>query len=523
MEAVIRRLQRTNICPLDTERFQIDAMLTAHTAYSQYLAEQRAYAEKVPTEIEEEERHIRERAASMKQVLHPLRKLPNEVIYEMVSFVIEEVTHIPFDSSLARNTPWTDTDVLDVKHHPLWICSHVCQQWRDVVLKAPYLWSRIVLPLTHTLSSFASSLLVRTLIERSKALPLYVYIRDSDAYLSDSLSLSELFAQCHRWEALAITTSCAALEAAFQHSPCSFPLLDTLFLRITRAHSDTSTSFTGFLAKTPALRVAYLGELKSCHERVPLPWAQLTHVEWNEDSTTCETSAALLRKMSSLESVTLSLRGSSEELPDLVFANESLQYLEINFKNHLHSLISALRLPKLEGLTISSLIRGATSIPLCPLPISTGGTLKELTVTQARLCPEVLDGLESILRTTPLLTSLWLTLEEQSFADDFISLLHVANDKSEHIVPALVELGLLCDAGLRLKAQNVNIINDLILSRRCGVVGVAELEYISVNYWLSDADSDELVEMRRKFCQFVDDGLDGHIMDYSGAALHVTP
>ncbi|TEB19219.1 hypothetical protein FA13DRAFT_1647236, partial [Coprinellus micaceus] len=71
-----------------------------------------------------------ERISSAKKhaaLLHPIRKVPEDILSTIFHRCIP---HNPSDAPVTR-------------HHPSVILSHVCQDWRQLILSAPSLWAEI--------------------------------------------------------------------------------------------------------------------------------------------------------------------------------------------------------------------------------------------------------------------------------------------------------------------------------------------------------------------------------------------
>ncbi|KAF9012950.1 hypothetical protein BDZ89DRAFT_1023795, partial [Hymenopellis radicata] len=67
------------------------------------------------------------RLEDTKSLLHPMRSIPNELLLEIFSRCIPEISSDE------------DPDALDPKGAP-WLLARVCHRWRELAVNAPQLW-----------------------------------------------------------------------------------------------------------------------------------------------------------------------------------------------------------------------------------------------------------------------------------------------------------------------------------------------------------------------------------------------
>ncbi|KAF9054964.1 hypothetical protein BDZ89DRAFT_912749, partial [Hymenopellis radicata] len=71
-----------------------------------------------------------------KSLIHPIRRLPSEILGEIFQHCVPTwALRPPKDSQY---------DSLDPRYSP-WTLSHVCHLWRHIVTTSPYLWSHLSL------------------------------------------------------------------------------------------------------------------------------------------------------------------------------------------------------------------------------------------------------------------------------------------------------------------------------------------------------------------------------------------
>ncbi|KAF8907221.1 hypothetical protein CPB85DRAFT_1415353 [Mucidula mucida] len=152
-----------------------------------------------------------------KAIMHPMRSVPDDILYEIFSHCIPNWT-----SDNLRHGQCNPHDSLDVKNEP-WTLGQVCSRWRNVVLQLPSLWSTVVLHFPKYRSKDQDHLLarLRLLLERSRACDLTV-IAATDYVASFGIEnplIALLRQTSHRWKYLRIWLSLAFMRGFFQLLP----------------------------------------------------------------------------------------------------------------------------------------------------------------------------------------------------------------------------------------------------------------------------------------------------------------
>ncbi|KAK0479651.1 hypothetical protein IW261DRAFT_1478505 [Armillaria novae-zelandiae] len=121
-------LVRSNNQPLDSE---VDEIRLIIQDAKKSLAEQ---ANGFRPEAREESKALRALIKTCTKIIHPVRRLPFEIISEI------------FLQTLSGPHDWDDyPEVHDYDRGP-WAYSKVCRRWRDVALQSPRLWSELSVP-----------------------------------------------------------------------------------------------------------------------------------------------------------------------------------------------------------------------------------------------------------------------------------------------------------------------------------------------------------------------------------------
>ncbi|KAJ7587419.1 hypothetical protein C8J56DRAFT_78927 [Mycena floridula] len=218
--------------------------------------------------------------ASLTVILSPARRLPGDVIFEIIRLA-SIVTQIDSRSE----TTFFSAVSLDVKQGP-WPFGAICRLWRTVSTTNAVLWSYIVVKEDSSSPKKADPKILQTILDRSKQSPLMIHFTNSET-TSSAPALLPLLTHSKRWvdatlyvsepgfpELTKLLRSAAMpnLETLKVGLPCLGALsvwhpLQTLdFLKLMPCLADLTLSFirvgsnaTG--AKFPTLKLAQLKRL----------------------------------------------------------------------------------------------------------------------------------------------------------------------------------------------------------------------------------------------------------------------
>ncbi|KAJ3813776.1 hypothetical protein F5876DRAFT_73552 [Lentinula aff. lateritia] len=158
---------------------------------------------------------LEQEARAYASILHPIRKIPIEVLFNILGTVA-----LP---QLGKSLP--ETYLPRAKINPLepmrtlLALNQVCSRWRAIMLSSPQFWSYISLITTNTIDWEDSESVVYDLLdqqlERSQNHPLTIALefRKSKAYLDSHIAtplspLNNLMSHSGRWERLFVKNTC---------------------------------------------------------------------------------------------------------------------------------------------------------------------------------------------------------------------------------------------------------------------------------------------------------------------------
>ncbi|KAK0432497.1 hypothetical protein EV421DRAFT_1910877 [Armillaria borealis] len=180
-------LIRNNNQPLDSE---VDEILLIIQDAKKRLAEQ---ANGLQPEAREESKALRALIKTCTKIIHPVRRLP----FEIISEILLQTLSGPYDLD---NYP----AVHDYFRGP-WAYSEVCRRWRDVALKLPRLWSELRAPSDcgpywrHVKNPIGR---MKLWLHRSRSAPLRILYGGGSIHgpIEHETITSLLFEQSERWE-----------------------------------------------------------------------------------------------------------------------------------------------------------------------------------------------------------------------------------------------------------------------------------------------------------------------------------
>ncbi|KAJ4484156.1 hypothetical protein C8J55DRAFT_37355 [Lentinula edodes] len=299
-----------------------------------------------------------------RNILHPIRRTPPEVLLEIFSYCVEFV-----DTDHPRICQ--NIDSLDTKQAP-WSLAQVCKYWRFVVLECPRLWSSLSLDLArmeHKDPAKAQELeynaiaLLSHYLRRSKDCPLTIAVH-STRPMHPIVSL--ICSHSGRWSNVLLSLPPEGFRLLSTIKGC-LPKLKALHLRNVECLENIWNAMPVIDAfeYAPNLRMVRAYEIPNIASKLLLPWDQITHCMNNfptgdvlfRDSLNRQ-NMDILTKGVKLRHVALFCSGYG---PSLVLKNLKHQFLTaitidlIRNSNLdlLNQLLNALTLPSLASLRIS--------------------------------------------------------------------------------------------------------------------------------------------------------------------------
>ncbi|KIM46711.1 hypothetical protein M413DRAFT_440300 [Hebeloma cylindrosporum] len=205
-----------------------------------------------------------------KAILSPFRRLPNEIIGEIICH---------FSQSCAPRDPYKEIRMAlgfwDNDDWPV-VPSHVCLSWRAIALSLRHLWAHIVIDtcvweLKRPPKRFVHSF--KTILSRSAGAPLAISICHQAPIQDFDPILDILMSHADKWETLHIT-SYRSLLKSFQRVKENLPILRRVYLSLSDDENGSGAPIDLFEI-APRLRMVHIHGPKV--EDVLLPLSQIKH------------------------------------------------------------------------------------------------------------------------------------------------------------------------------------------------------------------------------------------------------
>ncbi|KAK0237529.1 hypothetical protein EDD85DRAFT_936534 [Armillaria nabsnona] len=272
LEGRLPQLLRSNDAPIDADIKFLKGYIAGKQKLLKELNAHRAAlsaAEKLLTTLLST---LKSDIAQYEKAVHPIRRLPPEVLSEIFLQCIDEDGTENEASRFLDEAPLRPKSSLDPSQCP-WMLSKVCSKWRAISLSFSRLWSNIHL---HVRDKKPRQF-IRTLnlqLHRSGTHTLKVAFTVSP-FMKDLPPITEvLISSCLRWKTLflSIPEICMSQIA---HIEGSLPILSALYILPPVPYSTTGESFFTF-HNTPSLRT--IGGDVNILRRCNLPWTQIKSV-----------------------------------------------------------------------------------------------------------------------------------------------------------------------------------------------------------------------------------------------------
>ncbi|KAJ4480916.1 hypothetical protein J3R30DRAFT_3287620 [Lentinula aciculospora] len=300
-----------------------------------------------------------------RNVLHPIRRTPPEVLLEIFSYCVEFV-----DTDSPEQ--YQKIDSLDTKQAP-WSFAQVCKYWRSVVLECPLLWSSLsldLLKIEHKNRAKAQELeynaltLLSHYLRRSKDCPLTIAVR-SPRSMHPIVSL--ICSHSSRWSNVLLSLPSEGFRLLSTIKGC-LPKLKILHLRNVVRPTENVWDITPVIDAfeyAPSLYMVRTHGIPHIASKLVLPWGQITHCMNNSPNSELVSrnllnfhNMEILTKAVRLRHTTLLCSGHGPSLPITPLKHQSLTGLTVDLIRRstpdlLIQLLDALTLPSLITLRIS--------------------------------------------------------------------------------------------------------------------------------------------------------------------------
>lgn len=314
----------------------------------------------------------------LRSLVHPIRRLPHEILSEIFMASIEATVAEKSDGGGTVPTMADIKSSLDVLADPRWSIIRVSRRWRAVALGFPRLWSIISLKL-QTICDFdrLKQAQLQFLLQYSGRTPLVVTLAISTPltgvhrkhWLRDGrLLVTLLTAESARWKLLTLLSDPSELESQFLLATLEGNLPNLEKLSILHDKLPFSRVNLSFFKSCPKLTAF---SCRSVTSHIELPWSQITNffrcVNNHVDRFSASEALDILHLMPNLRRCALLQCNSSRNHPSTTplryVTLKDLVYLDLRtygeagtqFVNSLHT--PALRTLKVRGdLTIDTLL-----------------------------------------------------------------------------------------------------------------------------------------------------------------------
>ncbi|KAE9395224.1 hypothetical protein BT96DRAFT_922970 [Gymnopus androsaceus JB14] len=368
----VNELLNTNEAPLHSKPLQC-SLREAETVVSdlnQHLAKMQAEVAQCTLKRDQAVSIVQ----SYRNILHPLRRTPPEVLLEIFSYCVDFV-------DTEHPEACQKLDSLDTKREP-WNLGQVCKYWRSVVLECPRLWSSLSLNLltkppnsaqAKKSDSASAVVLLSHYLRRSKDCALTIAIFTSQP---THPLLSLLCGHSNRWSDMLLSLPTAGFQSLSIINGC-LPSLRALHLRSLDSEITwASTPVIDAFEYAPKLVLLRAHEIPNITSQFLLPWDQITYcsnhfpngevVARNEIN---RSNMDMLSKTTRLRHATLLCSGHGPSLPLAPLKHEfltciTLELIRRSSLDLLDQFLDALTLPSLRSLrmTVSSRHRPRPSV-----------------------------------------------------------------------------------------------------------------------------------------------------------------
>ncbi|KAK0207763.1 hypothetical protein IW262DRAFT_1469100 [Armillaria fumosa] len=455
-----------------------------------------------------------------KSILSPIHRLPPEIL--LIIFKEEQVT---VGASADRYY-----EVTDASRGP-WMLSHICRQWRALVISNPTLWSRSVIILNCSATSKATTPPLEVALARSGQSNLSFFLSQSFRQLGDQAGLFRevlnlLVPHSSRWADVVFEKK--------EWDTIDISMLNMVHGKVPRLRRVTF-KYVGYFLQPPSLletiqafslapllkRVALLGYVLFQDIDIALPWNQVMQFQYSMNNcfstlfSHTEACLDILKQMPRLSALNIVNQGQSRSC---------LTPLEHPLKTYIHTflislcttdvgLINALALPSLESLTVSLNQRRWTGISLNAakvlhhLSIRSGCSLKFLHLSGIEMCRDhIVDGLLALNQ----FLAVFKYRNGCSRGDDIPYLFDRLNDAS--LLPNLSEISLEYRQALTNQTRFGMLLDKILLFAENRIGSIRHVDNkVLVKEW-------KTLPIFYKFCQ----DAKGHIDDLAVRGMMVT-
>ncbi|ESK88005.1 hypothetical protein Moror_10810 [Moniliophthora roreri MCA 2997] len=216
-----------------------------------------------------------------KQILHPIRRLPAEILREIYQLVEHDDHRFTTIDGNVKRCFLRDTLV---SSRLPWILGQVCHQWREVAMSCTALWSNIGFELPDpTLSQERLAVMVAQLmlqIQRSGTQPLTIHIKSPRNLSTCHPLLIAACAHSARWENVYIHVGQDSVEALQRLATMikgNIPILQRLRLSLNTEDDVLENVVCDAFSIAPKLYSLSIMDSQGFSKFLKVGWKQITH------------------------------------------------------------------------------------------------------------------------------------------------------------------------------------------------------------------------------------------------------
>ncbi|KAF9263036.1 hypothetical protein L218DRAFT_1077445 [Marasmius fiardii PR-910] len=419
--------------------------------------------------LQAKQRQLSSSVTFYKHILHPCRRLPNEVLAMIFTTCVDKEglrTRKPL-KPMSRSTEFPST--FDTKKSP-WILGQVCRRWRYLVLSLAELWTTIDINWEGLPTEISDPFIERRLsltLQRSHDEPLHVSWGQQSC--RDRTFLSMVASRSLRWKSATIRAGLKGLRLLTPYSG-AFPILSTLYLDFAEENwlgLDKNDPVFHIFRDAPSLRNVTLTGDWTVTPRLSsqIPWNQVKRFAVEPDYLeTWRDFQILLPYLTNVEEMTLK-RFGFDGFRDTPLLMERLHTLDLRTADTLSidQLLGSLTLPSLHKLVVSSALTATPSIlaflgrSACQLEEC--GVLSEEGANLVNLLKS--ESLQTV-HTCSIRGTSFTAVENYAISDASLSALQLRPSGKSNLLPHITELDL---AGEHKKWSDKALV-DMLASRR---------------------------------------------------------
>ncbi|KAJ7606234.1 hypothetical protein FB45DRAFT_950898 [Roridomyces roridus] len=409
--SIRNELLTSNLCPLESEVPYIERIIEDHQPRVNALNAQIDILQTALARFVRERNGLVSRAERYRAVLAPIRRLPPELVAEILKLV-------PFTRGIAYKTI----------EQPPWTLGHICRSWRETLLQCPLLWRRFTF--TASPAAFPPDM-IETQLLRAAHSPLAIDFEwDKFTWTSDDRAgvlWNPLLLHSSRWQSLRIrchdqTTSDIILQL-LEVIKGRIPQLEKVEFCVKRRVRPASTKEWDMFSIAPQLSEFLTTEAlwDGYSPHFSIPWTQIRRYRGVYSSTH---QLDILRKAPNLVDCSIGFDVTLATHGDVMLVLPPLRRLLVEGT----SILDHLTAPSLELLVV----RGAGPNLLSCIQRSSCN-LTTLGITRN----SSFSGLIELLKSCPLLTHLFLSSgdvvssAEAVFMEPLFTGLHVSDSASD--------------------------------------------------------------------------------------------